>query len=470
MAGLEVFFSDFGVVDGGGLRHEPGAVHAYFRNGKFTNIVKQGKFAIPVFRRTLVGHIEVIAISTASHEVAVEVPDVMTSDGYLHPRVVVRLQVRLNDEQGYDRVAKLLTKEGRNAGASLSAGLGSVVQAQVKSAFKELSSDDLLRSALTAVVPISLTSLADGVVDVSQVTAIEWFRSAAFEQNLQTAAHFSTLELTHEVEEIETRHTVTLSRIVSDEEEINRQREHERVKELARLDAMKEIATGYFVSGRASTKDFKEVMGAFTAPPSSAGRELPVSDWKQPAASSSPGPIAAIESSAMTVENHSIATDIPTLQMDARLKRIWSGLGLPDLIVGCASSSSGSAIGAAFVLSDTPSRVISIDQLRMLESELMKSYKAEVARVLMLPLLGTRLNLIENYLAEATRHASTILDAPIAGKFIIDIDDDDVSVRVALSGERAADVRRVLSDPEACLLSPLATLLALDYAEAVLGV
>lgn len=462
MAELDVFFSEFGVVTGGGLKHEPGAVHAYFRNGKFMNIVRQGKFAVPVLRRTLIGHIEVIAISTATHEVAVEVRDVMTADDFMHPLVVVRLQLCLNDEQGYRRVASLLTQQGRQAGAYLGAGLGAIVQQQVRQGFGERTSDELLRNDPAQLVRISLDQLADGVVLVRQVTAIEWVRSAAVDKMLETAAHAATLELTHEVERIETRHTVELGRIVADDHEITLQREHARQRELATLDALKEIASGYFASGRATNKDFKEVMGALG--PVGAGQLAPPTWSAPPLPGGEPRP--AIESSAATVEHD--RADLPALHVDARLRRIWTELSLPAGIAGCASSSSGAVVGAVFVLHDAAVELFTIEQLRALEHRLMESYKAEVARVILLPLLGTRLTLVQNYLAAATRHVGTIVDRPIVDQFAAEIEDGEDFVRFAISGPQAAEVRRVLSDPAMCLLSPLAMLLALDYVEAVL--
>ena len=104
MEALNAFFSELVTVRGGGMKKEPGYVRAFFRNGKFTkDIAKQGQFDIPVLRRTLVGHIQAMNIVTGIKTVRVEVPQVSSSEGFIHPLVVVKLLLRLNNSDGYGR-------------------------------------------------------------------------------------------------------------------------------------------------------------------------------------------------------------------------------------------------------------------------------------------------------------------------------------------------------------------------------
>ena len=81
MEALNVFFSELVTVRGGGMKKEPGYVRAFFRNGKFTNIAKQGQFDIPVLRRTLVGHIQAMNIASGIKSIRVEVNQVSTNEG-----------------------------------------------------------------------------------------------------------------------------------------------------------------------------------------------------------------------------------------------------------------------------------------------------------------------------------------------------------------------------------------------------
>jgi hypothetical protein len=474
MAKLDVFFSDFAVVEGGGIRHEPGSVHAYFRNGGFTHIVKQKQFAIPVLRRTLLGHIEVVSISTASHEISVEIPDVVTADRFVHPSVAVQLLVRLNDSDDYKLVANLLTQHGRKAGEVLSAGISASIERQIRASFLQWYSEDLLTKALDEVVHVDLHSLADGVVEVARITGFTWTKAAAFTQILETQAHAATLELTHEVAIIEqdhqlkldrrnTEHEVVMGRLRADDDEITRQREHDRTKELATIQGMSEIAAKFFESGRANSKDFEKLMGAMAPQLPSA----PADSWQAPLAARVP---LAIDVSGLTAEHTPMAADVPTLNVEARLKKLWLAEGLPDALAGCASSASGGNVGAVFVLAGAMLATPAVDEMRPLERSLLNAYRAESARLIVLPLLGSRQRLIENYLAEAVKYVASMLDSDLAGEFsleLADSSDDELTVRV--TGQRAAEVRRVLSDPASCLLSPLVSLLALDFADVVLG-
>ena len=63
----------------------------------------------------------------------------------------------------------------------------------------------------------------------------------------------------------------------------------------------------------------------------------------------------------------------------------------------------------------------------------------------------------------------SMVGEPVNGSFHLDVQITDEAAVVRISGEKGSAVRRVLTDPKTCLINPLVTLLALDYADVELA-
>lgn len=457
---LDIFFSELVVVKRGGMNKEPGAVRAFFRNGKFTNIARQGQFDIPILRRTLIGYIEAMNISTSVHEVAVDVLEVPCADSHVHPKVTVRMLLRLNDAEGYRALARLLTDHGSNIGTYLGGQLAGRVDAQVRGAFSTRSSDELLREPLTRTIPIALDDLALGAVQLHDVTGIEWTRAAAYQDSLEARARASSLHDIHLVEGMQVDHEVDLERRRRNLSEEDKWADHERTMELARLESMTTIATGFFEHGRGSGKDFEKVREDLQL---DGGRQT---GPRWPADLPPPRHPDAIDAGGATIEQPTIPSYSDYLGRDSRLTRAWRSAGLPNVLAGCAATASGGHVGAVFVVADASAPLYGLNELRPLESELLGEFNVESVNVIVLSLVAQQRSLIENYLAQAAALVAEQRGVDAAGSFTLGLDEgfDDTSrsLVIYVSGPGAGPVRQALEDPALCVLQPLTALLPLD--------
>lgn len=449
----------------GRVRLEPATLLVICQNGKPERVVRPGRSYWRGFGMPLIGGLDGIVVSTATHMTDVTIANVQLQGPFALPSLAVQFGIQLCDRNDYDGLVKYIDLHGLKAAEQLRPQVHSALDAMVRELLGSCTHDELYRSNLRERLSTA-TVLLDGLFRVESVAYCVPTWNPDAERIAQVDAHVAA-----ERREIEGQALIDQAKWEAELTTLP----NRHALELAQLESLiaiaerKSEATGLTVVEimepvLASQKADRvyELLKTLMENPRSAGsphvRALMEMAYGLVAPPGAPASIAGrIPHQIDLTSAADSALSTPVLRLNPEIADAFAGTDVEDHLVGSGLAMREGKAVALLVVDDSGDLPAKAALTRVLSKSV--GMPTDCWIVQYSPDLSA---LVRTYLAQRVRQ----LAVPTTS-WRVTVDDDRLIIGLGLPTGRGTSVRRSLTQPERLIIEPLEQALPYDTVDIV---